>query len=79
MNDLANILRPENLEEFVGQKHILAKDKALYKLIKSQNIPHLFFYGAPGTGKTSLAKIIAKTSDLQFYSLNATSLKIEDL
>ncbi len=79
MNDLANILRPENLEEFVGQKHILAKDKALYKLIKSQNIPHLFFYGAPGTGKTSLAKIIAKTSDLQYYSLNATSLKIEDL
>lgn len=79
MNDLANILRPETLEEFIGQSHILSKDKALYKLIIKKQIPHLFFYGTPGTGKTSLAKIIAQTTDLQFYSLNATSMKIDEI
>lgn len=79
MNDLANILRPQNLDDFVGQTHILAPQKALYKLIQSKDIPHMFFYGTPGSGKTTLSKIIAKTTDLQFYSLNATSLKIEDI
>ena len=77
--NLANILRPKNLEEFIGQSHIIDKDKTLFKLIKQKQIPHLFFYGRPGSGKTSLAKIIAKETDYQFYSLNATSLKIEEL
>jgi len=77
--NLANLLRPNNLEEFVGQSHIIAKSKALYKLIDKKEIPHLFFYGKPGTGKTTLAKIIAKNSGYDFYSLNATSLKIEEL
>ncbi len=77
--NLANLLRPNNLEEFVGQSHIIGKGKALYKLIEKKEIPHLFFYGKPGTGKTSLAKIIAKNSGYDFYNLNATSLKIEEL
>jgi putative ATPase len=77
--NLANLLRPNSLEEFVGQSHIIGKNKALYKLIEKKEIPHLFFYGKPGTGKTSLAKIIARNSGYDFYNMNATSLKIDDL
>jgi len=77
--NLANILRPQTLEEFIGQSHIIAPNKALHKLIIKKEIPHLFFYGPPGTGKTTLAKIISKNSGYDFYNMNATSLKIEQL
>jgi len=77
--NLANILRPTSLEEFIGQSHIIASNKALHKLIVKKDIPHLFFYGPPGTGKTTLAKIISKNSGYDFYNMNATSLKIEQL
>ena len=79
MTNLSNILRPNSLENFIGQSHIIAKDKPLYKLIKKGEIPHLFFYGKPGTGKTTLAKIIAKTTNSDYYYFNATSIKVEDL
>lgn len=77
--NLANLLRPKTLEEFIGQSHIISPSKALYKLIEKKEIPHLFFYGKPGTGKTTLSKIIAKDSACDFYNFNATSLKIDDL
>ncbi len=77
--NLATLLRPKTLEEFIGQSHIISPNKALYKLIIKKEIPHMFFYGKPGTGKTTLSKIIAKNSGYDFYSFNATSLKIEEL
>ncbi len=79
MNDLSNYLRPQTLEEFVGQSHIIGKNKPLYKLIIKKEIPHLFFYGKPGTGKTSLAKIIAKSIGSDYFYFNATSIKVEEL
>lgn len=71
--------RPKNLDEFIGQTHIIGKDKPLYKLIAKQDIPHMFFYGDAGSGKTTLARIIANEIGSDFYELNATSLKVEDL
>ncbi len=79
MSNLATLLRPTTLDNFVGQSHIIAPNKALYKLIQKKEIPHLFFYGKPGTGKTTLAKIIAKTIGTDYYYFNATTIKVEDL
>lgn len=79
MTDLSNKYRPKNLQQFIGQSHIISTDKPLYKLIKKKEIPHLFFYGKPGTGKTTLAKIIAKEINSDYYYFNATSIKVEDL
>lgn len=79
MSNLATLLRPTTLENFVGQSHIIGSNKALYKLIQKKEIPHLFFYGKPGTGKTTLAKIIAKTIGTDYYYFNATTIKVEDL
>jgi putative ATPase len=76
---LSQILRPKNLESFIGQSHIISSDKPLYKLIKKCDIPHLFFYGSAGSGKTSLARIIASEIKQDFYELNATSLKIDEI
>src|SRR5574344_2277399 len=79
MIDLANKYRPTTLDSFVGQSHIISKDKALYKLIKQKDIPHLFFYVKPGTGKTTLAKIIAREISSDYHYFNATTIKVEDL
>ncbi|MCK5293643.1 MAG: replication-associated recombination protein A, partial [Arcobacteraceae bacterium] len=79
MENLTSLLKAKTLNEFIGQKHLIGKDKALYKLIEKKDIPHLFFYGKPGTGKTTLAKIIAQDMQLDFYYFNATTIKIDEL
>ncbi|WP_346938970.1 replication-associated recombination protein A [uncultured Clostridium sp.] len=76
---LAERLKPSNLDEFVGQEHILAKDKLLYRSIKGDRITSLIFYGPPGVGKTSLAKIIAKTTKCNYVELNAVTSGIKDI
>ncbi|NWF66344.1 MAG: replication-associated recombination protein A [Campylobacterales bacterium] len=79
MKNLAKSFRPNSFEEFAGQEHILSPNSKLFKLIKSKNIPHLFLWGRAGSGKTTLAYLIAKELDLPFYNLNATDLKVEEL
>ncbi|MCI0500920.1 MAG: AAA family ATPase, partial [Epsilonproteobacteria bacterium] len=79
MVNLTNLLEAKSLDDFIGQSHIIGKNKPLYKLIEKKEIPHLFFYGKPGTGKTTLAKIIAKLINTNFYHFNATTLKVDDL
>ena len=76
---LAMRLRAETLDEVVGQEDILAKDKLLYKMIKTDSISSIIFYGPPGTGKTTLARVIANTTKASFVSINATNASKEDM
>jgi putative ATPase len=68
---LSERIRPQNISEFVGQKHLLGNNRALSKLFASGNLHSMVFWGPPGTGKTTLARLIAKQSDLQFISISA--------
>lgn len=70
---LASRMRPDNLDEVVGQKHIIGKDKLLYRAIQADKLSSVIFYGPPGTGKTTLAKVIASTTSSIFKQINATS------
>lgn len=76
---LAKRLRPTALDEVVGQKHILGKDKLLYRAIKADKLSSIIFYGPPGTGKTTLAMVIANTTSAIFKSLNATTAGKKDM
>ena len=79
MADFAQLLRPKTLDLFVGQRHLVGANGALKRLVESETLFHAFFFGPPGTGKTTLAKIIADTSGRICYEKNATSLKVEEL
>ncbi len=79
MADFTYILRPNRLEDFVGQKHLLGSSAPLYKLLQKGSLIHIFLYGPPGVGKTTLARIIASMQARPFYEFNATSFKIEAL
>ncbi|MDD4503642.1 MAG: replication-associated recombination protein A [Clostridiaceae bacterium] len=76
---LALRMRPETLEDFVGQEDIVAPGKLLYRAIKADKLTSLIFYGPPGTGKTTLAKIIANTTKSYFEQLNAVTSGVGDI
>ena len=78
MDALAIKFRPKSIEEVSGQSHLTSPNSPFYKLLKSGKMPHSMFFGPPGTGKTTLARIVAKTLDAPFYELDATSLKVEE-
>ncbi|MFZ2968223.1 MAG: replication-associated recombination protein A [Sulfuricurvum sp.] len=79
MIDFTHLLRPKTFDEMVGQDHLCAKDAPLRLLCEAFAMPHAFLYGPPGSGKTSLARIIATVLEAPFYEFNATSLKIDQL
>ena len=76
---LASRMRPTTLDEVVGQKHIIGKDKLLYRAIKADKLGSVIFYGPPGTGKTTLAKVIANTTSARFKQINATVAGKKDM
>ena len=76
---LADLLRPTTLDEVYGQEHILGKDAVLRRLIDAGSVPNMIFYGPSGTGKTTVANIIAKQTNRTLYKLNATTASTADI
>ncbi len=76
---LAYRVRPKSLEEFVGQEHVVGKDKLLYRTIKADRLSSLILWGPPGCGKTSLAKVISETTKYKFTKLNAVTSGVGDI
>ena len=76
---LANRLRPNTLDEFIGQEHIVGKDTLLYRAIKADKLSSLILYGPSGTGKTTLAKIIANTTKSIFIQINGVTSGTKDI
>jgi putative ATPase len=79
LKPLAERVRPDTLEEYIGQKHLLAKDKMLYRAIVTDNISSAIFYGPPGVGKTTLARIIANRTKANFIELSAVTAGTADV
>lgn len=77
--DFTHLLRPKSFDELVGQPHLTLKSSSFRRLCENGSLGHTLFYGPPGSGKTSLAYIVAHTMRLPFYEFNATSIKIENL
>lgn len=76
---LADRIRPANIEEVVGQKHLLGADKPLRRIIESGSVPNMIFYGPSGIGKTTVARIIAENSNMVLHKLNGTTASISDI
>lgn len=76
---LADKMRPEDISQVVGQKHILGDGKILNRIIKSGKLTNMIFYGPPGVGKTTVANIIARITNKTFYKLNATNASLSDI
>lgn len=76
---LADLMRPQTIDEVVGQSHILNKDGILYRIAQSGRAANLIFYGPPGTGKTTVARIIAKQAGKKLYKLNGTTASTADI
>lgn len=76
---LADLMRPQTIDEVVGQSHILNKAGILYRIAQSGRAANLIFYGPPGTGKTTVARIIAKQAGKKLYKLNGTTSSTADI
>lgn len=76
---LAEKLRPQKLEEYIGQEHLVGKGAILYQSIKSGSIPSMILWGPPGVGKTTLAHVISQSLDKEFYTLSAVSSGVKDV
>ena len=79
MEPLAYRMKPTKLEDFYGQEEIVGKDKLLYRLIKADKLTSAIFWGPPGCGKTSLARVIASSTKNKFVTLNATTSGVADI
>lgn len=79
MQPLADILRPETLDDIIGQSHIIGEGKIINKLIENNSINNLILYGPPGTGKTSLSTIIAKSLNKKYVKLNAINCGVKEI
>ncbi|MBE6789144.1 MAG: replication-associated recombination protein A [Ruminococcaceae bacterium] len=76
---LADLIRPQTLDEVVGQRHLLSNGRVLRNIIDSGNIPNMIFYGPSGIGKTTVASIIARQTNKRLYKLNGTSASVGDI
>ena len=76
---LAYRMRPKTLEDYVGQEHVLGKDKLLYRTIKADRLSSIILFGPPGCGKTSLARVISETTKYKFYKINAVTSGVADI
>lgn len=76
---LASRIRPQNISEIIGQDHLLGSGKPLRRMIESDNISSMILYGPPGSGKTTLAYVISKSTDCEFLTLNATTSGVKDI
>lgn len=79
MRPLSDQLRPQSLEDVVGQEHLLGSGMLLRNIIESGKIPNMIFYGPSGCGKTTIARIISKNSNRKLYQLNATTASLSDI
>ncbi|MFR3071961.1 MAG: replication-associated recombination protein A [Paeniclostridium sp.] len=79
MQPLADRLRPQQIEDMVGQSHIIGKGKIINKLIENKTIPNMILYGPPGTGKTTLANIIANVTGKKYVKLNAVNCGVKEI
>lgn len=76
---LAYRIRPRTLDEYVGQEHVIGKDKILYRTIKADRLSSIILFGPPGCGKTSLARVISETTKYKFYKINAVTAGVQDI